>query len=108
MNPIINNIIKIYLIASLIYSLYYIFIFIYYKINCKENKNSFNYRIKHDTNLDPIAIYNSIKLNRLIVFIIGIIIGLLYIFMFNNNNNIKNIDIESKILVSDVNDIYVK
>lgn len=105
MNLIIYNIIKIYLIATLIYSLYYIFIFIYYKINCKENKNSFSYRIKHDTNSDPTTIYNSIKLNHLIVFIIGIIIGLLYIFLYNNNNKI---DIESNSLVSDVNDIYVK
>jgi hypothetical protein len=101
-----NLIIKIYLIASIVYSLYYIFLFIYYKIKCTENKNSFSYRIKHDTQSDPITIYNSINLNRLIVFIIGIIIGCIYVFMFNNDNNIINEELQ--LLVSDVNDIYVK
>jgi len=113
MNQILYNIIVIYLIGSLFYLLYFGFFLIF-----NRKKNSFIYRIREEygdnflkENNNIITIYNSVNRKQIIVFIIGIIIGMVYLIMSSDNTieQIKqNLNPILSNNISDVSDIYVK
>ena len=96
MNQFILIVMMVYCIASIVYILY-LFIMKPEKItdiiNNKELKEK----------------YNNIKKNRIMIFIIGIVIGLCIIIMFEKEpmlaQSISNINIKS--IVEDVSDISV-
>jgi di/tricarboxylate transporter len=94
MNQIIVNIMIVYSIASIVY-------LIYIKIL---NKNTLEAVLVNNTEL--LEKYKQIKKERAMVFIIGIIIGLI-LLIFIANNDIKEINETSYIIVSDVSDIRV-
>ncbi len=93
MNQIIVNIMIVYSIASIVY-------LIYIKIL---NKNTLEAVLVNNTEL--LEKYKQIKKERAMVFIIGIIIGLI-LLIFIANNDIKEIN-DTNIVVSDVSDIRV-
>jgi hypothetical protein len=97
MNQFILNVMIVYCIASLVYILYLIFMkpekisdFIYNNQELKEK-------------------YNNIKKNRIMVFIIGIVIGLGVIIIFDKeqilDKTLSNINVKS--IIEDVSDISV-
>jgi di/tricarboxylate transporter len=94
MNQIIVNIMIVYSIASIVY-------LIYIKIL---NKNTLEAVLVNNTEL--LEKYKQIKKERAMVFIIGIIIGLI-LLIFIDNNDMKEINETSYIIVSDVSDIRV-
>ena len=98
MNQFILNIMIIYSIASLIYILYLIV------IKPKKISDIINKDIKDK--------YESIKKNRIMVFIIGIVIGLAFIIMIqkepiDSTISASCISSATKSLVEDVSDISV-
>jgi len=98
MNYTVVNIGIVYCIASIVYLIY----LIYSKLT---NKSSVDDII---ANCDDIVIenYKKLKRNRIMIFIIGLLVGLITIIIYEPNMPIKlNIDIND---VSDINDIYVK
>ena len=102
MNQFIFNIIKVYCIASVVYIIYMLYLRF-------TNAESLDDLLKDNEDLKDK--YNKIKKNRTMVFIIGIVIGLV-VLIINEPSTIKNLtnlDIVSntKSLVEDVSDISV-
>ena len=89
----------IYFIASCIYIVYLIY------LRLTNTKQISDY-LSHDEEL--LSQYNKIKKNHIMVFIIGILIGLMYIVMNQSDSTIKLLkNISNKYSVSDVDDIKV-
>ena len=111
MNQIIYNLMIVNSIATLVYIMY----LFYNKLNNKDDSTL-------DKDNDMYVHYKKQQRMRTTVFIIGILLGLIYLIIFesdypkiinnmlknnsNNNSNIKHMS--SSTSVSDVNDIYVK
>lgn len=89
MNTIIS-IMSIYCIASIIYLIYTLF---FYKESLKEIVND-------------IEKYNKIKNHRKMIFILGIIIGLIIVLLFLEEKKILPIS-SKNIIISDVSDMNV-
>lgn len=100
MNQFILNIMKVYCIASLVYIIYSI----YLKYTKAENIED----ILKD-NEDLKEKYNKIKKNRIMVFIIGIVIGLVILIISEPSisSTIQQMTISTKTIVNDVSDISV-
>ncbi len=98
MNKFILGIIKVYVIASIVYIGYMIYLKIYKKPTFADELTEYPELLEK---------YNSVKKTRITVFIIGVIIGLILLLLFDNITevpaNIKN----THKLVNDVSDIYV-
>ncbi len=96
MNQFILNVMIVYSIASIIYLLS---LFLYKSKNIKD--------ILNDEQLDE---YNKIKKQKIMIFIIGIVIGLCFIILFDNfsfKNTVSKTSTNIKNLVEDVSDISV-
>ena len=99
MNQFVYNIMLIYFIASCIYFVYLIYLRL-------TNAKKLTYYLSHDEEL--LSKYNKIKKNHIMVFIIGILIGLMYIVMNQSDSTIESFkNISNKYSVSDVDDIKV-
>ena len=100
MNQFILNIMKVYCISSVIYILYSIYLK-YTKAETVED-------ILKD-NKDVLDKYNKIKKNRIMVFIIGVVIGLVILIMSEPSisSTIQQMTISTKSIVEDVSDISV-
>ncbi len=103
MNQYILNIMKIYCIASVVYLIYSL----YLKIT-----NAYKVEDLFKDNTDLLDKYNKIKRNRIMVFIIGIVIGLVILVI----NEPETISLSTKLtssitnmksIVDDVSDISV-
>ena len=100
MNQFILNIMKVYCIASVVYIIYAL----YLKLTNSKNVDD----ILKD-NEDLKEKYNKIKKTRIMVFIIGIVIGLV-ILILNEPSSIQSISqlaTNTKIKVEDISDISV-
>jgi Na+/H+ antiporter NhaD/arsenite permease-like protein len=96
MNQFILNVMIVYSIASIIYILS---LFLYKTKNIKD--------ILNDEQLEE---YNKIRKHKIMIFIIGIVIGLCVIILFDNfssKNTISKISASIKNIVEDVSDISV-
>ena len=102
MEQFILSIMKVYCIASFVYIIY----ILYLKYTKSENVND----ILKD-NEDLKEKYNKLKRNRIMVFIIGIVIGLVVIIMNEPpsiiSKSISSAAISTKSIVEDVSDISV-
>jgi hypothetical protein len=98
MNQFILYIMKVYCIASVIYVLYAL----YLKYTDAETINDI---LKDDEELTNK--YNKIKKNRIMVFIIGIVIGLIILIISEPSISISKLVSNNKSLVEDVSDISV-
>jgi hypothetical protein len=99
MNPFILNIMKVYCIATIVYIIYTL----YLKFTKAEQLDEL---LKDNENLKNK--YIKIKKNRIMVFIIGIVIGLGVIILNEPAPiNIKKIVLGTKSLIEDVSDISV-
>jgi hypothetical protein len=98
MNQFILNIMKVYCIASIVYIVYAL----YLKYTEAETIND----ILKD-NEDLTNKYNKIKKNRIMVFIIGIVIGLIILIISEPSLSISKLVSHNKSLVEDVSDISV-
>lgn len=98
MDQFILSIMKVYCIASFVYIIY----ILYLKLTKAENVND----ILKD-NEDLKERYNKLKRNRIMVFIIGIVIGLVIIVLNEPSSNISSAIISAKSIVEDVSDISV-
>lgn len=101
MNSFIFNIMKVYCIASLVYISYSL----YLKFTKSETVND----ILKDNDI-LIEKYNKLKKNRIMVFIIGIVIGLVVLIMSEPsaiNISQKVLSTATKSIVEDVSDISV-
>ena len=103
MNQFILNIMKVYCIASVVYIIYAI----YLKLSKSENVNDIL-----ENNKDLKDKYNKIKKNRIMVFIIGVVIGLGVIIMnepssINISKTISSAAMSTKSIVEDISDISV-
>lgn len=99
MNQFILNIMKVYCIASVLYIIYAL----YLKYTNAENVSD----ILKD-NQDLKDKYNKLKKNRIMVFIIGIVIGLCIIIISEPSViNISSAIMSTKSIVEDVSDISV-
>jgi hypothetical protein len=99
MNQFILNIMKVYCIASVVYIIYAL----YLKIKKSENLDD----ILKD-NKDFEEKYNKIKKNRIMVFIIGIVIGLCFIIINEPSSiSISSVAVSTKSIVEDISDISV-
>ncbi len=98
MNKFILGIIKIYIIASIVYIGYMIYLKIYKKPSFSDELNDYPELLEK---------YNNIKKTRMTIFIIGIIIGLILLLLFDNSTptatKIKN----THKIINDVSDMYV-
>jgi glucan phosphoethanolaminetransferase (alkaline phosphatase superfamily) len=100
MNQFILNIMIVYSIASIVYILYLIFM--------KPEKISTIIDNNYDNKELLKEKYNNIKKNRIMVFIIGIVIGLGIIIMFETEPKVvQQITTSVKSIVDDVSDISV-
>jgi hypothetical protein len=100
MNQFILNIMIVYSIASIVYILYLIFMKPEKISDIIENDYGNKELLKEK--------YNNIKKNRIMVFIIGIVIGLGIIIMFDSEPKIsQTISTNIKSIVEDVSDISV-
>jgi hypothetical protein len=97
MEQFILSIMKVYCIASSIYIIY----ILYLKYTKAENIDDL---LKDNEDLKER--YNKIKRNRIMVFIIGIVIGLVIIVLNEPSNNILSCG-STKNIVEDVSDIRV-
>ena len=100
MNQFILNIMKVYSIASIIYIIYAL----YLKLTNSKNVDD----ILKD-NKDLKEKYNKLKKNRIMVFIIGVVIGLV-ILILNEPSSIQSISqlaTNTKMKVEDISDISV-
>ena len=100
MNQFILNIMKVYCISSVIYIIYSL----YLRYTKAENIEAL---LKDNEEL--LNKYKKIKKNRIMVFIIGIVIGLV-ILIINEpsiSSSIQQITISTKSIVNDVSDISV-
>lgn len=98
MNQFILNIMKVYCIASVIYVLYAL----YLKYTDAETINDI---LKDDEELTNK--YNKINKNRIMVFIIGVVIGLIILIISEPSLSISKFVSNNKSLVEDVSDISV-
>ncbi len=100
MNQFILNIMKVYCIASIIYILYSIYLK-YTKANTIEDILKDNKELEDK--------YNKIKKTRIMVFIIGIVIGLVILIITEPSisSSIQQMTIPNKSIVNDVSDISV-
>ena len=103
MNQFILNIMKVYCIASVVYIIYAL----YLKLTNSENVDD----ILKD-NKDLKEKYNKLKKNRIMVFIIGVVIGLGIIIMsepstINISKSISSAAMSTKSIVEDISDISV-
>ncbi len=98
MNQFILNIMKVYCIASIVYVIYAI----YLKYTEAETINDI---LKDDEELTNK--YNKINKNRIMVFIIGIVIGLIILIISEPSISISKLVSHNKSLVEDVSDISV-
>ncbi len=102
MNQFILNIMKVYCIASVIYIIYAL----YLKLTKSENIDD----VLKD-NKDLKEKYDKLKKNRVMVFIIGIVIGLGVIIMSEPSNiiskTISSAAMSTKSIVEDISDISV-
>lgn len=96
MNQILLGIIKVYMTASLVYIVY----IIYLKLS---KKPSFDVYLQNNEEL--LNKYNQMKKHRMMIFILGILIGLGVLVLTDNTKN-SIINNATKI-VSDVSDIKV-
>ena len=98
MNKFILGIIKVYVVASIVYIGYMIYLKIYKKPTFSNELNEYPELLEK---------YNTIKKTRMTVFIIGVIIGLILLLLFDNTQDIpikiKNVHQS----INDVSDIYV-
>jgi hypothetical protein len=98
MNYTIVNVGMVYCIASIVYLIYLFYLNL-------TSKNSVDDIIAQCDN-SVIENYKKLKRNRIMIFIIGLLVGLITIIVYEPNMPIKlNIDIND---VSDINDIYVR
>ena len=95
MNQFIYNVMLIYFIASCTYFVY----LIYLRITGTKKMSDYI----HDEEL--LTRYNKIKKNHIMIFIIGILIGLIYVVM--NQPDVKIQNTLPKLIISDVDDIKV-
>ena len=99
MEQFILNIMKVYCIASFVYIIY----ILYLKYTNAENVNDI---LKDHEDLKDR--YNKLKRNRIMIFIIGIVIGLVIIVLNDSSSNIISPDaLSTKSIVEDVSDISV-
>jgi hypothetical protein len=100
MNQFILNIMKVYCISSVIYILYSL----YLRYTKAENIED----ILKD-NEELLNKYKKIKKNRIMVFIIGIVIGLVFLIINEPSisSSIQQIANSTKSIVNDVSDISV-
>jgi hypothetical protein len=99
MNQFILNIMKVYCIASLIYIIYSLYL--------RFNKSEMVEDILKD-NEDLKDKYIKIKKNRIMVFIIGIVIGLVILIISEPSSlSFQQIATNTKTIVEDVSDISV-
>ena len=98
MHQFILNIMKVYCIASIIYVLYAL----YLKYTEAETINDILKDNEELTNK-----YNKIKKNRIMVFIIGLVIGLIILIINEPSLSISKLVSHNKSLVEDVSDIIV-
>ena len=99
MNQFILNIMKVYCIASVVYIIYAL----YLKLINSENVDNI---LKENKDLKEK--YNKLKKNRIMVFIIGIVIGLGVIIMNEpSSTNIPSAIVSTKSIVEDISDISV-
>ncbi len=103
MNEIIISILKIYITASIVYFIY----LIYLKITKSKTVDDLINEYKEQTMINE---YKKMKKKRIIVIILGILLGIAILILTETNSldNINNINkkINSKI-VSDISDINV-
>ncbi len=103
MNEIIISILKIYITASIVYFIY----LIYLKITKSKTVDDLINEYNEQTMINE---YKKMKKKRIIVIILGILLGIAILILTENNSldNINNINkkINSKI-VSDISDINV-
>ncbi len=97
MNKFILGIIKVYIIASIVYIGYIIYLKIYKKPTFKDELS------EYPGLLDK---YNNVQKSRITIFIIGVIIGLILLLLFDNSSVATNIKKTHK-KINDVSDIYV-
>lgn len=99
MNQFILNIMKVYCIASLVYIIYSLFL----RFNKSETVEDI---LKNNEDLKDK--YIKIKKNRIMVFIIGIVIGLVILIISEPSTlSFQQIATNTKTIVEDVSDISV-
>ena len=100
MNQFFLNIMKVYCIASFVYIIY----ILYLKYTKSENVNDI---LKNNEDLKEK--YDKLKKNRIMVFIIGIVIGLVIIILNepSTSNILSSAIVSTKSIVEDVSDISV-
>jgi formate-dependent nitrite reductase membrane component NrfD len=98
MNSILLNIIIVYSVASFLYMIYII-----YKMFFKKEQ-TISYLLKDNEEL--LEKYKTIKKQHSMVFIISIIIGLI-ILIFTEPDKMKELIINNKFLINDIQDIKV-
>jgi hypothetical protein len=99
MNQFILNIMKVYCIASIVYIVYTLYLR-FTKAELLDELLKDNEDLKNK--------YNKIKKTRVMVFIMGIVIGLVYLIINEPNSiNIPKLVSSTKSLVEDVSDISV-
>ena len=100
MNQFILNIMKVYCISSVIYILYSLYL---------RYTKAENIEAKLKDNEELLNKYKKIKKNRIIVFIIGIVIGLVFLIINEPSisSSIQQIANSTKSIVNDVSDISV-
>lgn len=99
MNQFILNIMIVYCIASIVYFIYSLYLRF-------SNSETIDDLFKENEDLKTIGDkYNKIKRNRIAVFIIGIILGLIYL-VISDYSNIPN-KVNNKTVINDISDIRV-
>jgi len=99
MNQIIYNILIVYGIASIIYIVYLIYLY----LSKAETVHSII-----QSSPEMLEKFKNINRNHMMIFIIGVLIGLIILILFQNDTKdvIKNINRIP--VISDVSDIYVQ
>ena len=99
MNQIIYNILIVYGIASIIYIVYLIYLY----LSKEETVHSII-----QSSPEMLEKFKNINRNHMMIFIIGILIGLIILILFQNDtkNIVKNINRIP--VISDVSDIHVQ
>jgi threonine/homoserine/homoserine lactone efflux protein len=101
MNQFLFNLLKVYGIASLVYIAYLIYLKISHQETLEDKIKKLNDNDNENLLLDE---YKKNKRIRIMVFIIGVVIGLAVLIM-NEPESMK--EINNKIIVTDVSDISV-
>jgi hypothetical protein len=97
MNKFILGIIKVYVVASIVYIGYMIYLKIYKKPSFADELTEYPELLEK---------YNNVKKSRMTIFIIGVIIGLILLLLFDTSFVAANIKNTHK-KINDVSDIYV-